>query len=70
MLHPDMVPWMMASGSDTEATYLIDGVAVRNGAGDLNTYSSKELIANPQACAHPDEAMVALRREFGAQVVG
>jgi hypothetical protein len=70
VLHPDMVPWMMASGSDTEATYLIDGVAVRNGKAGDGVYGSKELIANPQACARPDEAMVALRQEFDGRIVG
>jgi hypothetical protein len=70
VLHPDMVPWMMASGSDTEATYLIDGVAVRNGKAGDGVYGSKELVANPQACAHPSEAMVALRQEFDGRIVG
>ena len=70
VLHPDMVPWMMASGSDTEATYLIDGVAVRNGAAGDGVFGSKELIANPQACAHPGEAVLALRQEFDGRIVG
>lgn len=70
VLHPDMVPWMMASGTDDEATYLIDGEAVRNGKMDDHVFSSKELIANPQECAHPDELFMELRINFGAQVVG
>ena len=70
VLHPDMVPWMMLWGSDTEAGYLIDGIAVHNGKANADTYSSKELIANPQACAHPSEAMLALRQEFDGRIVG
>ena len=65
-----VVPWMMASGTDTEATYLIDGVAVRNGKANADTYGSKELIANSQACAHPDEAVLALRQEIDGRIVG
>jgi hypothetical protein len=70
VLHPDMVPWMMASGTDDEATYLIDGVAVRNGEAGDGVYGSKELVANPQACARPSEAMLALRQEFDGRIVG
>ena len=70
VLHPDMVPWMMASGTDTEATYLIDGIAVRNGKAGDGVFGSKELVANPQACAHPSEAMVAMRQEFDGRIVG
>lgn len=53
VLHPDMVPWPMKdSGSPHEAVYEIDGVDVRNGEGDAHVFSSKELIAGGEACAH------------------
>jgi hypothetical protein len=45
VLHPDLVPWQIAdSPNQWEAVYIIDGVPVRNGEGDANVYSSREIL--------------------------
>jgi len=45
VLHPDLVPWpMQDSPNRWEAVYLIDGVPVRNGEGDANVYTSREIL--------------------------
>jgi hypothetical protein len=49
--------------------YLIDNVPVRNGEADTNVYSSAELLANPEACAHSDATVEELRATFDARVV-
>jgi len=70
VLHPDLVPWeRMESDSLHEAVYIIDGQPVRNGEPDERVYRSSEIIANPVACAHPDETTEALRVVFDAKLV-
>lgn len=70
VLHPDLVPWPMKdSGSPYEAVYEINGVDVRNGEGDAHVFTSQELIAGGEACAH--ELVGAVKDTFpGAEVVG
>ena len=52
-LHPDLVPWPMKdSGVDFVAVYDIDGEDVSNVDPDTGAFSSKEILANPGACAH------------------
>lgn len=67
-LHPDLVPWQLELGSDEfTATYIIDGKPVKNGEKGLE---SKELIANPKACANPDRFTDLLRENFNAKITG
>ena len=70
VLHPDLVPWKrLPADNPNEALYLIDGVQVRNGEADTNVHSSAELLADPNACAHADEAVDELRTAFDAKIV-
>ena len=70
VLHPDLVPWQrMESDHLHEAVYVIDGQPVRNGEPDERVYRSSEIIVNPVACAHPDDATEALRVVFDARLV-
>jgi len=70
VLHPELVPWQrMESDNPHEAVYIIDNQFVRNGEPDERVYSSKEIIADPVACAHPDDTTEALRVAFDARLV-
>lgn len=69
VLHPELVPYKrLPSTSEYEGIYEIDGVPVRNGSPDAFVYSSKEILANPLACAHPDNTIELLRDSFGARI--
>ena len=47
VLHPDLVPWTrIASPSEFEAIYVIDGREVRNGEPCVNSFSSQEILGN------------------------
>ena len=71
VLHPDLVPWQRKDGPDEwTAIYEINGVDLANGEGDANVYTSKELLANPAACAGGDPFVAELRNEFDGRVVG
>ena len=71
VLHPDLVPWQRVdSESLHDATYIIDGKSVNNGVADCNCFSSKEMVANPSACANPTQAIIDTRMEFDARIVG
>lgn len=69
VLHPDLVPWPIRdSANPHEAIYEINGKLVRNGEGDANVFSSRELIAGGDACA--DDLVSATKETFpGAKVV-
>jgi hypothetical protein len=70
VLHPELTPWQrMESDNPHEAVYIIDNQFVRNGEPDERVYSSKEIIADPVACAHPDDTTEALRVVFDARLV-
>jgi hypothetical protein len=58
-----------ASGHEFEAVYVIDGQLVRNGEPDAHVFSSAEILADPGACARPDEVVDALRKEMDARIV-
>jgi hypothetical protein len=71
VLHPDLVPWKRKDGPDEwTAIYEINGVDLANGEGDANVYTSKELLANPAACAGGDPFVAELRNEFDGRIVG
>jgi hypothetical protein len=71
VLHPDMVPWKRKDGPDEwTAIYEINGVDLANGEGDANVYTSKELLANPAACAGGDPFVAELRQDMGGRIVG
>lgn len=70
VLHPDLVPWRrLESSHDHEAVYEIDGEPVRNGEPDERVFASTEIIANPEACARPDDVVMALRSEMDARII-
>jgi hypothetical protein len=68
-----MVPWKLdteASSMD-EAVWIIDGKPVRNGEPDAFVFGSRELIANPSACAGGEQVLMDLRAQFKtARIVG
>ena len=69
VLHPDMVPWKLIPGeADNEAIYEINGKPVRNGEADAFVFSSKEILANPDACSEADHLVMAVRRELGGRI--
>ena len=66
VLHPDLVPWQRKDGLDQwTAVYVIDGKPVSNGEPDATIFSSREILANPVACANPDEFMNDVRAMEG-----
>jgi hypothetical protein len=72
VLHPELVPWKrIESPSAVEAVYEVNGVPVRNGAADAFVFSSKELIADANACALivGDPFAEEIRETFQARVV-
>jgi hypothetical protein len=71
VLHPDLVPWQLQEGRDEwTAVYLIDGYPVGNGQPGKGVFSSRELLANPKACASDDAFVASMRAEFGGKIVG
>jgi hypothetical protein len=71
VLHPDMVPWQMKQGRDRwTAIYMIDGKAVANGEADATVFSSKEILANPLACAHGNAFVKTMRTDFDGEIIG
>ena len=71
VLHPDLVKYkMLETDIDWVAVYEIDGKPVANGQPCATVFSSKEIIANPRACADPDDFIKELRNEFGAFITG
>lgn len=69
VIHPDLVPWKrLESPSDWVAVYEIEGTPVSNGEPNEGVYSSKELIANPQACASGDAQLNALREQWNGRI--
>lgn len=71
VLHPDLVPYQRKEGQDQwTAIYTIDGHDVANGEAGVGVYTSRELLANPKACASGDANIEELRVEFNGRVVG
>jgi hypothetical protein len=55
VLHPDMVPWeRRESASEWQAVYIVKGKPIANGAPGDGVYSSKELLANADACGNAE----------------
>jgi hypothetical protein len=72
VLHPDLVPWQLDSdaSSQWDAVWIIDGKQVRNGEPDAHVFASREILANPSACASGDEFIAEVRQIFDARVGG
>jgi hypothetical protein len=71
VLHPDLVPFKQLEPIDKwTACYEIEGKAVANGEGDAHVFMSREIVANPSACASGDKFVSEMREIFGAKVVG
>lgn len=71
VLHPDLVPWKLIPGeADNEAIYEIDGKPVRNGEADAFVFSSKEILANPSACAAADHLVMQVREKLDGRIEG
>ena len=69
-LHPDLVPWPMGEPRDEwTPVYIINGKPVANGEGDVNVFSSRELVVNASACTSGDDALATFRARFGGVVV-
>jgi hypothetical protein len=70
VLHPDLVPWQRKDSVDKwQAVYIVNGKELANGQPKDNVYSSRELLANPDACG--DKEIQKLRSEWpGARVAG
>jgi hypothetical protein len=72
VLHPDLVPWPIQTdqnANEWQAVYLIGGKKMANGEPGEGVYSSKELLANAEACS--DEEVQKLRAEWpGSRVTG
>lgn len=72
VFHPELVPdWKldMDASTETVAVWHIKGQIVRNGTADNETFSSRELASNLDACLSDDETIKAFR-EFGSRVSG
>lgn len=55
VLHPDLVPWQRQdSANEWQAVYMIKDKLIVNGEPDANVYSSKELVANADACGNAE----------------
>jgi hypothetical protein len=71
VLHPDLVPWQRKDGPDEfTAVYEINGVNLTNGDPEIEgVFSSKELLANANACASGDPLIGEMRKTWGGRVV-
>jgi len=59
-----MVPWeRKESANEWQAVYVVKGKPLANGEPDANVYSSKELLANPEACGN--EEVNKIRAQWG-----
>lgn len=70
-LHPDLVPWEMDKPVDEwTPVFIIGNKRVANGEADAHIFSSREIIANPNACDPEDEGLRGLREGMEGRVVG
>ena len=70
VLHPDLVSWQRKDSPDQwTAIYVINGKDVANGEGDAHVYTSKELLANPAACASSDDFVNEIRKDMGGRII-
>jgi hypothetical protein len=72
VLHPDLVPWKRMAGPDEfTAVYAVNGINVANGDPEQEgVWSSKELLANANACTSGNPLIANMRKDFAARVVG
>lgn len=71
VLHPDVVSWKRNEGpDDLTAIYEINGRLLSNGQPSENVYSSKELLANPDACGTNDEFINEMRSQMDGRIDG
>jgi len=69
VVHPDLVPWQrIDSPIEWVAKYRIGKKEVMNGEPGPDVYSSKELLANPEACGQPHNFINKMRSEFGGRL--
>lgn len=74
VLHPDLVPWKLDTEASTSqnACWVIGVDRVMNGEpqDDGSVFSSRELIANIEACIGLNDVGAELRKAFSARVEG
>lgn len=70
LIHPDLVPWKIIDHNERELTFEIEGKPVRNGEPDAFVFSSREILANPTACANPDNTSETMRDVLDGRIVG
>jgi hypothetical protein len=73
VFHPDLVPesWRMLDPLDEwTAVWDTPWGNIANGVKREGVYSSKEIKANPEACARGDQNIEDIRREFGGEITG
>jgi hypothetical protein len=64
-LHPDLVPYQTKDHTEAEPIYIINGKEIINGPSG---YSSKEILANPNALGDP--MIDTIRNTFDGEVTG
>jgi hypothetical protein len=65
VLHPDLVPYQTKDHTEAEPIYIINGKEIINGPSG---YSSKEILANPNALGDP--MIDTIRNTFNGEVTG
>jgi hypothetical protein len=68
VLHPDLVPWGYKV-KDKAIIWMTPEGDIRNGVGDWETFTSREIVANAPACASRDKFVDEARDIFGAKVI-
>lgn len=67
VLHPDLVPWSMVVENGL-VYWKIENQLVKNGEPDRDTFTSKEILDDPKACAYADDFIKDCRIELGGRV--
>lgn len=71
ILHPDLVPWAMVIDNGKVSWHVDTDCDVRNGEPDFDVFTSKEILANVNACISMREDKFAqdARMELGGRIV-
>jgi hypothetical protein len=69
VLHPDLVPWQHKVEGKA-IIWMTPHGDIKNGQSDWETFTSREIVANPKACAADDKFIAEAREIFGAKVGG
>lgn len=69
IIHPDLVTWKFSPNEHGVIWHTPYG-DIKNGESDWETFTSKEILANPKACASGDRFVEDMREIFGGKVVG